>query len=74
MVNDSYADVTLAGQPLRIGGTMGYGFAFGRTEEEFTSSQEYVFLKAFENTELPKICLAQMAHVYFQRRVYPLGR
>lgn len=75
VVNDSYADVTLAGQPLRIGRTMGYGFAFGRTEEEFTSSQEYVFLKAFENTELPKICLAHMpGHVYFQRRIYPLGR
>ena len=43
--------MTLAGQPLRIGGTMGYGFAFGRTEEEFTSSPEDLFLKAFENTE-----------------------
>ncbi len=47
VVNDSYVDVTVAGQPLRIGGTMGYGFAFGRTEEEFTSSQEYVFLFIF---------------------------
>ena len=36
--NDSYADVILAGQPLRIGGTMGHGFAFGRTEEEFAAS------------------------------------
>lgn len=72
VVNDSYADVTLAGQPLRIGGTMGYGFAFGRTEEEFTSSQEYVFLKAFENTELPKICLAHMPDTFIFNGAYTL--
>lgn len=41
VVNDSYADVTLAGQPLRIGGTMGHAFYFGRSEEEFSSSPEY---------------------------------
>ena len=70
--NDSYADVILAGQPLRIGGTMGYGFAFGRTEEEFTSSQEYVFLKAFENTELPKICLAHMPDTFIFNGAYTL--
>ena len=72
VVNDSYADVTLAGQPLRIGGTMGYGFAFGRTEEEFTSSQEYVFLKAFENTEFPKICLAHMPDTFIFNGAYTL--
>ena len=55
--NDSYADVIIAGQPLRIGGTMGHGFAFGRTEEEFAASPEYKFLKEFENTDLPKVCL-----------------
>ena len=32
VVNDSYAEVTLAGQPLRIGGTMGHAFYFGRSE------------------------------------------
>ena len=41
IVNDSYVDVTIAGQPLRIGGTMGHAFYFGRSEEEFSSSPEY---------------------------------
>lgn len=72
VVNDSYVDVTVAGQPLRIGGTMGHGFAFGRTEEEFTSSPEYVFLKAFENTELPKICLAHMPDTFIFNGAYTL--
>ena len=72
VVNDSYADVTLAGQPLRIGGTMGYGFAFGRTAEEFAASPEYVFLKAFENTELPKICLAHMPDTFIFNGAYTL--
>lgn len=72
VVNDSYVDVTVAGQLLRIGGTMGHGFAFGRTEEEFTSSPEYVFLKAFENTELPKICLAHMPDTFIFNGAYTL--
>ena len=72
VVNDSYADVTLAGQPLRIGGTMGHGFAFGRTAEEFAASPEYVFLKAFENTELPKICLAHMPDTFIFNGAYTL--
>lgn len=65
VVNDSYADVTLAGQPLRIGGTMGHAFYFGRSEEEFSSSPEYQFLKAFEDTDVPKICLAHMPDTLF---------
>ena len=72
VVNDSYADVTLAGQPLRIGGTMGHGFAFGRTEEAFASSPEYGFLKAFESTELPKICLAHMPDTFIFNGAYTL--
>lgn len=72
VVNNSYVDVTIAGQPLRIGGTMGHGFAFGRTEEEFASSPEYVFLKAFEDTELPKICLAHMPDTFIFNGAYTL--
>lgn len=60
VVNDSYADVTLAGQPLRIGRHHGTRLFFGGAEEEFSSSPEYQFLKAFEDTDVPKICLAHM--------------
>ena len=72
VVNDSYVDVTISGQPLRIGGTMGHGFYFGRTEEEFTSSDEYVFLKEFENTDTPTICLAHMPDTFIFNGAYNL--
>ena len=72
VVNDSYADVTLAGQPLRIGGTMGHAFYFGRSEEEFSSSPEYQFLKAFEDTNVPKICLAHMPDTFIFNGAYNL--
>lgn len=65
VVNDRFVDVTAAGQPLRIGGTMGHGFYFGRTQAEFEASPEYRFLTAFEDTDAPKICLAHAGHVYF---------
>ena len=70
VVNDSYVDVTIAGQPLRIGGTMGHAFYFGRSEEEFFSSPEYQFLKAFEDTDVPKICLAHMPDTFIFNGAY----
>lgn len=72
VVNDSYVDVTIAGQPLRIGGTMGHAFYFGRSEEEFSSSPEYQFLKAFEDTDVPKICLAHMPDTFIFNGAYNL--
>lgn len=72
IVNDSYVDVTIAGQPLRIGGTMGHAFYFGRSEEEFSSSPEYQFLKAFEDTDAPKICLAHMPDTFIFNGAYNL--
>ena len=72
VVNDSYVDVTIAGQPLRIGGTMGHAFYFGRSEEEFSSSPEYLFLKAFEDTDVPKICLAHMPDTFVFNGAYNL--
>lgn len=72
VVNDSYVDVTLAGRALRIGGTMGHGFAFGRSWEAFTSSAEYQFLTAFQQTELPKVCLAHMPDTFIFNGAYTL--
>ena len=64
--------MTLAGQPLRIGGTMGHALYFGRSEEEFSSSPEYQFLKAFEDTDVPKICLAHMPDTFIFNGAYNL--
>lgn len=43
---------------------MGHAFPFGRTMEEFESSDEYVFLKDTENTDLPTIVLAHMPDTF----------
>lgn len=64
VLNDSYVDVEIAGQPVRLGGTLGHGFMFGRTKEEFESSPEYIFLSEFQNTDRPKICLAHMPDTF----------
>ena len=72
VVNDSYVDVTIAGQPLRIGGTMGHAFYFGRSEEEFSASPEYQFLKSFEKTDVQKICLAHMPDTFIFNGAYDL--
>lgn len=72
VVNDSYADVTIAGQTLRIGGTMGHGFYFGRSQEAFEASPEYQFLKDFEQTDAPKICLAHMPDTFIFNGAYEL--
>lgn len=72
VVNDSYVDVTIADQPLRIGGTMGHAFYFGRSEEEFSASPEYQFLKSFEDTDVPKICLAHMPDTFIFNGAYDL--
>ncbi len=72
VVDDSYEDVEIAGQTLRIGGTMGHGFAFGRSKEEFEASPEYIFLRDFEDTESPKICLAHMPDTFIFNGAYRL--
>ena len=72
VVNDSYVDETIDDQPLRIGGTMGHAFYFGRSEEEFSASPEYQFLKSFEDTDVPKICLAHMPDTFIFNGAYDL--
>ncbi len=72
VVNDSFVDVSIADQTLRIGGTLGYGFYFGRSEEEFTTSAEYVFLKEFENTDFPTICLAHRPDTFIFNGAYDM--
>ena len=64
IVNDSYVDCNFGGQTIRIGGSMGHAFPFGRTLEEFQSSDIYKFLTEFEDTDLPTVCLAHMPDTF----------
>ena len=64
VLDDSFVDCELNGQEIRIGGTMGHAFPFGRTMEEFESSDEYIFLKDMEKTDAPTIVLAHMPDTF----------
>lgn len=63
-LDDTFADCEIGEQKIRIGGTMGHAFPFGRTKEEFESSDEYIFLKDMEKTDLPTIVLAHMPDTF----------
>ncbi len=64
VLDDYFTDCEINDQKIRIGGTMGYAFPFGRTKEEFESSDEYSFLKDMEKTDSPTIVLAHMPDTF----------
>lgn len=64
VLDDTFVDCEINGQKIRIGGTMGHAFPFGRTKEEFESSDEYIFLKNMEKTDSPTIVLAHMPDTF----------
>ena len=64
VLDDSFVDCEIGGQEIRIGGTMGHAFPFGRTMEEFENSNEYIFLKDMEKTDSPTIVLAHMPDTF----------
>lgn len=64
VLDDTFADCEIGSQKIRIGGTMGHAFPFGRTSEEFESSSEYMFLKEMEQTDSPTIVLAHMPDTF----------
>lgn len=64
VLDDSFVDCEIGGQKIRIGGTMGHAFPFGRTKEEFENSNAYIFLKDMEKTDSPTIVLAHMPDTF----------
>ena len=70
VLDDSFVDCEIGGQKIRIGGTMGHAFPFGRTMEEFKNSNEYIFLKDMEKTDLPTIVLAHMPDTFIFNGAY----
>ena len=53
-------DIVLNGNTIRIGSSMGHGYLFGRTKEEYYASTEYAVLTELENSPYPTILLAHM--------------
>ncbi len=70
VLDDSFVDCEIGGQKIRIGGTTGHAFPFGRTKEEFESSDEYIFLKNMEKTDSPTIVLAHMPDTFIFNNAY----
>ncbi len=70
VLDDSFVDCEIGNQKIRVGGTMGHAFPFGRTKEEFESSNEYIFLKDMEKTSLPTIVLAHMPDTFIFNGAY----
>ena len=46
VLDESWADVDIAGNTIRLGGTMGHGYYFGRSKEVFEASPEFQVLSA----------------------------
>lgn len=60
VLDETWDDYAIAGNRIRLGGTMGHGYLFGRSHEEFEASPEYGVLSALEDARLPAILLSHM--------------
>ena len=58
--DEEWADMELGVNMIRFGGTMGHGYLFGRTVEEYEASPEYLVLSALEDSPYPAVLLAHM--------------
>lgn len=56
--DESWADLELCGNTVRIGGSMGHGYLFGRSHDEFEASADYKFLTDMQDSPYPAILLA----------------
>ena len=60
VLDEAFGDFEIAGNTLRIGGTMGHGYLYGRSAEAFRASPEYQVLDALETSPYPAILLAHL--------------
>lgn len=60
VLDETWEDFDLCGNTVRLGGTMGHGYLFGRTRERYHGSPEYGVLSALEDSPCPAILLAHM--------------
>ena len=60
VLDEEWADVNINGNTIRMGGTMGHGYYFGRSVAAYEASPEYQVLSALEKSPYPAILLAHM--------------
>lgn len=56
--DETCLDLELRGNTIRFGGSMGHGYLFGRTEEQFEASSDYKILTEMQESPYPAILLA----------------
>jgi predicted MPP superfamily phosphohydrolase len=60
VLDEEWQDVAIAGNAIRLGGTMGHGYLFGRSNAQFHASPEYEVLFRLEHARQPAILLSHM--------------
>ena len=60
VLDEEWKDFSITGNTIRLGGTMGHGYKFGRTETQLVASPEYSVLYALEHSPFPAILLSHM--------------
>ena len=60
VLDEAWQDVEIAGNAIRLGGTMGHGYLFGRSYEQFHASPEYEVLFRLEHARKPAVLLSHM--------------
>ena len=60
VLDEEWKDFSIAGNTIRLGGTMGHGYRFGRTEAQLAAAPEYSVLYALERSPFPAVLLAHM--------------
>ena len=60
VLDETWDDFDLGGNTVRLGGTMGHGYLFGRSHEQYEASPEYAVLSALEDSPVPAILLSHM--------------
>ena len=58
LLDETCEDVTIAGNEICLGGTLGHLYPFGRTLEEYYSSPEYRLMTQMQDSELPTFVLS----------------
>ena len=60
VLDEAWGDYEIAGNTVRLGGTLGHGYLFGRSRKKFYASPEYAVLSALEESPYPAILLAHL--------------
>lgn len=64
-LDETYEDITINGETLRVGGLYRYAFRHAQTQEQWLQSSTYGFLTDFQDTSAVKILLCHRPDCFF---------